>query len=403
MISHIENEWTGTFRETHHTAPESKMLCAIVHASSISSKTWELSRTLFCLAVDEDVLSRIRQYSELKNSKFLLKGMEKIATDLDQETVASILSHLKNRNTRDTLASAISHTMDFWRPISRLSSKKRELAGSEYEHSVILEHLLYGSAIRGLVQEIYRRHKPGGLLEPDYPCVRFSAQFERLERKSAADHRYSLPLEFPNRVPRLPEDGSLLLCSKYRNEKYMCIIVTKDICDPTSLIDVMSALLETISEGRFFILDGSPMPDNDGVQNVLGKQVEGALVPLIKTSAQLWGRDLLQKFNTKHCKDDYPEIYTYDESIETALRRNVFKGQPFSGVPEPAPRPNKRLRVFDPFRPTPHDLARSVAMPTYKSDNAEVEAILKKWGPTRFKKAFRSVLEDFERKVVTID
>lgn len=176
ILSQIENEWTGTIRETHHTAPESKMLCTIVHASSISSKTWELSRTLFCLALDEDVLLRIRQYSQLEKSTFRLDGMEENAPHLDQETVTSILSHLKNRNMKETLEFALTQTVDFWRPVSRLNSKKRKLAGDEYEQSIILEPLIrWNFPIKSLVQEIYRRHKPSGLLEPDAPCLRFSA------------------------------------------------------------------------------------------------------------------------------------------------------------------------------------------------------------------------------------
>ncbi|KAE8443596.1 hypothetical protein EG329_001529 [Mollisiaceae sp. DMI_Dod_QoI] len=407
-LSNIEHEWTGTIRETHHTAPESKMLCAIVHASSISSKTWELSRNLFCLAVDEGALLRIRQYSELEKSTYRLEGIEEIAPHLDPETASSILFHLKNRNMKDTLAFAIAHTVDFWRPISRLSRKKRKLAGYEYEQSVILEPLIrFHYPIKNLVQEIYRRHKPSGLLEPDAPCLRFSALLERLERQSTADHKYSLPLEPSNRLPTLPEDGALLLCSRYRNAKHMCIFVTKDTCDPTILTEVMSVLIETISKQRFFSIDGYSMIGNDGLQYEKGPQVVGPLIPLIKTAAQLWGEGLLHTFNEKHSHDDYPEIYPYDKSIQLALFKGecYLKWQPFSGAPEPEfeRRPKKIRRVFETAQHTQHNLARSEDRPTPESDNAEVGALLKKLGPVRFSKAFRSVLENFEKEVVTID
>jgi hypothetical protein len=406
MLFNIENEWTGTIRETHHTAPESKMLCSIVHASSISSKTWELSRTLFCLAVDEDVLFRIRQYSKLEKSTFLLEDVEKTATQLDQETAASLLSHLKNRNMRDTLESVISRTVDFWRPLNRLSNKKRKAAGNEYEHNIILEPLArFDYAIKNLVQEIYKRHKPSGLLEPDAPCLRFSAQLECLERRGAADHRYSLPLEFPNRNPIIPEDGALLLCSMYRNHKHMCVLVTNDTCDPTKLAEVMSALIETISKGRFFVVDSYTVIDNNRVQ--WGSQANGGLIPLIKTGAQLWGIDLLRKFRKEHCKDDYSELYSYDETIEGSFWKSetYLKWQPFSGAPEPEleRRPNKKQRVVETTRHTGNNSAESVNMATTESDSAELEAVLKKWGPTRFKEALSSALEKFEREVVTID
>jgi hypothetical protein len=406
ILSQIENEWTGTIRETHHTAPESKMLCTIVHASSISSKTWELSRTLFCLALDEDVLLRIRQYSQLEKSTFRLDGIEENAPHLDQETVTSILSHLKNRNMKDTLAFAITQTVDFWRPVSRVNSKKRKFAGDEYKQSVILEPLIrWDFPVKSLVQEIYRRHKPSGLLEPDAPCLRFSAQLERLERQSTTDHKYSLPLESPDRLPRLTEDGALLVCSKYRNHKHMCIFITTDTCDPTRLTDVISALIEAISTQQFFVLHGYYIIDRDGRQYKKGPQVEGPLIPLIKTATQLWGRDLLQKFNKEHTEDDYPEIYTYDKSIQHSLWRseNNLKWLPFLGAPEPERRPNKRRGIFETPQYTRHKLARSGNMPTPESDATEVEALLKKWGPARFTKAFGSVLEKFEREVVTID
>jgi hypothetical protein len=406
ILSQIENEWTGTIRETHHTAPESKMLCTIVHASSISPKTWELSRTLFCLALDEDVLLRIRQYSQLEKSTFLLDGIEENASHLDQETVTSILSHLRDRNMKETLAFAVTQTVDFWRPVSRLNRKKRKLAGDEYGRSVILEPLILSEfPVKSLVQEIYRRHKPSGLLEPDAPCLRFSAQLERLGRQSTTDHKYSLPLKSLDRLPRLAEDGAFLVCSKYRNNKHMCIFVTKDTCDPTRLTDVMSALIEVISAQRFFVLHGYIITDRDGMRYEKGPQVEGPLIPLIKTATQLWGRELLRKFNKEHSEDDYPEIYTYDKSIELALWKseNSLKWLPFSGAPEPERRPNKRPNMFETSQYTRHKLARSGNMPTPESDTTEVEALLKKWGPVRFTKAFGSVMKKFEREVVTID
>lgn len=98
------------------------------------------ARTLFRLALDKEVLLRIRQYSQLEKSTCRPESMEN-APHLDQETAISILSHLKNRIMKDTLAFAVAHTVDFWRPVSRLSNKKRKLAGSEYEQSIILEPL----------------------------------------------------------------------------------------------------------------------------------------------------------------------------------------------------------------------------------------------------------------------
>ncbi|KAH7389010.1 hypothetical protein BKA64DRAFT_645482 [Cadophora sp. MPI-SDFR-AT-0126] len=379
MLYNIENEWTGTIRETHHTAPE----------------------------MDEDVLSRIRQYSKLEKSAFLLEGMEKIAPQLDHETAASLLSHLKSRNMKDTFAYAISHTVDFWRPVNRLSSKRRKVVRHEYEHNVILEPLnRFDYAIKNLVQEIYRRHKPSGLLEPDAPCLRFSAQLERLERQGIAEHRYSLPLEHPNQCPGLPENGAVLLCSKYRNHEHMCVLVTKDICDPTMLTDIISTLIETISEGLFFVLEGYEVLGDDKQVYGRGPQAEGALIPLIKTSAQLWGVDLLYKFRKEDCKDEYPGLYIYDDRIRMSLYKseNHFKWQPFSGAPEPGLelRPAKKPRVVT-TQHTRHNSTGSTNMAPSESDTAELEAILKSWGPTRFRKALISVMEKFEKEVITLD
>lgn len=167
----------------------------------------------------------------------------------------------------------------------------------------------------------------------------------------------------------------------------------------------MSALIEAISAQRFFVLHGYSIIDSDGRQYEKGPQVEGTLIPLIKTATQLWGRDLLRKFNKEHSEDDYPEIYTYDKSIQYALWKteNNIKWLPFSGAPEPERRPNKRRGIFETPQYTQHKLARSGSMPIPESDTTEVEALLKKWGPARFTKAFGSVLEKFEREVVTID
>ncbi|PMD42307.1 hypothetical protein L207DRAFT_632097 [Hyaloscypha variabilis F] len=185
----------------------------------------------------------------------------------------------------------------------------------------------------------------------------------------------------------------------------MCIFVTNDTCDPTRLTDVMSALIEAISAQRFFVLHGYSIIDGDGRQYEKGPQVEGPLIPLIKTAAQLWGRDLLKEFNKEHSENDYPEIYTYDKSMKQALWKseNSLKWLPFSGAPEPERRPNKRPGIFEIPGYIRYKLARSENMPTPESDTTEVEALLKKWGPVRFKKAFGSVLEKFEREVVTID
>jgi hypothetical protein len=166
----------------------------------------------------------------------------------------------------------------------------------------------------------------------------------------------------------------------------------------------MSALIETISEQRFFVLNGCYSTDENGLMLGKGTQVEGPLVPLIKTAAQLWGRDLLRKFNKGHSEDDYPEIYLYDKSIAQILwSPHRSKWLPFSGVPQPELRPQKRRVIFENPQHTQHKLARSEDMSTPESDTTEVEALLKKWGPTRFTKAFGSVLEKFEREVVTIN
>ncbi|KAH9212191.1 hypothetical protein DL95DRAFT_411438 [Leptodontidium sp. 2 PMI_412] len=349
--------------------------------------------------MDKDVLIKICQISVLAKSSFL-EGAEDNALQLDQEIAASLLSHLQNRNARDTLTFAISRTVDFWRLISRLSRNKRKIGDNEYMHSVILEpiagrHL----AVKNLVQEIYTRHKPSGLLEPDAPCLGFSAQLEYLKGQGVTDHRYSLPLEPPNGFPGLADTGAILLYSNSRDYKYMCVFITKDTCDLAILTEVMSALIETMSEGRFFVLGNYTVIDKDTKYYGKGPHAEGELILLIKTAAQLWGMDLLLKIYKEHSKDDYLELYSYDEAIRKSFWKtsNALKWQPFSGPlePEPEHEPRKKQRNYG--------IDRSVGMATLESDSAELEAILKNGGWVRFKEAFSSASENFNEEVVTID
>jgi hypothetical protein len=380
-----------------------KIFCSIVHTVSISLKTWELTRTLFCLALDEDTLHQIRQHADLKRPSFRLEGMELTAPSIGGETVTAILEHLKSRSSQDTLSFALTNISDVWKPASMLTRKEQKRIGHEVEQSAVLEPLINGNyPVWSLVQEIYRRHKPSGLLEPDAPCLRFSAQLERLGPRISTSRVISLPIDPKQQLPQIPEDGAMLVAHKYRDQNHLCIYVTRDSGDLQNWTDLTSILATVISEQQFFMLARTSCnPPADRVYRYHPKLQPGeVLYPLVKTAAQLWGTALYKRVMKEVTTDNIPEIFRYDEGRREELLELYYgsKRQPFSGISVKRPRPNKRPRFYqnhaaEEFEQSSSNSQGATRGSTAESDSAEIQALLEKWGTGRFADALKNGVE----------
>jgi hypothetical protein len=361
ILSQMESAWTGENRESRRAEASTRLFCSIVHASTMSIETWELARTIFCLAVDEDALQDIRKHAKLSKNTFRLDGMEEKAVPVDENTVKNFLQYLKNRRGEDSLSFALADISDVWKPVHMLSKKERGTLSPGAEQTIVLQPLSGGIyPIKDVVQSIYKRHKPSGLLEPDAPCLRFSAQLERLEIQHLADHPRSLPLPAGTVLPTIPENSAMFLCNKYRSYKHLCIYITKEYDHPPEKSDLISTIASIISGQRFYMLGGLEVRQGD------------EMLPLIKTAAQKWAQGFYRRFD-KHIKtEDIPEVFQHgDDAMRELWRAERHDHRPFLNDPRLV-RSNKRSLFIS-------QKVNSVPA-SGLSKEAEIQILLDKWG-----------------------
>lgn len=399
VLSHIESAWTGTLRDNRRVAAGDKLFCSVVHAVSISPNTWELTRAIFCLAVDQDALRKIRKHAAFKRKTLLLEGIEETAPVLDIESAERIVQQLRNRNSQDTLASAFVHACDVWKPLNMLNHQEQLQLSDEVEGKVVLQRLVSGCyPIKHVVQEIYRRHKASGRLEPDAPCLRFSAQLERLDKHILIDD-YSITVPLDNTrqpLPKMPAHGMVLVYHKMRTHRHLCIYILRDYDYLPQLDDLVSAIATVLSEELFFALDNVTWVTNEnsatfGMYEPV-MQPGDKVMPLVKVAAQIWGQDLLKEFDKDFKKSALPEAFKYSVEVyyELGSIRDDF---PFSGDPDHT-RAHKRLRYKTMFRHKMNLQQRGRPLSTTEKEarNAEVRALLEKMGRNQFMDAVTAVL-----------
>jgi hypothetical protein len=74
-------------RDNRRAGAGDLLFCSIVHTVTISN-AWELTRAIFCLAVDRDALRNIRKYAALKIDR--LEGVENTAPVVHAESTKII-------------------------------------------------------------------------------------------------------------------------------------------------------------------------------------------------------------------------------------------------------------------------------------------------------------------------
>jgi hypothetical protein len=374
VLSQMENSWTGENRESRRAEANTRLFCSIVHAATISTETWELVRTIFCLAVDEDALQDIRKHAKLSKNTYRLDGMEEKAVSVDEHTVKNFLQYLKNRRGEDSLSFALAHISDVWKPVHMLSKKERGTLSPGAEQTIVLQPLSGGIyPIKDVVQSIYKRHKPGGLLEPDAPCLRFSAQLERLEIQHLGDHPRSLPLPAVPVLPTIPENSAIFLCNKNRSYKHLCIYITKEYDHPPEKSDLISTIASIISGERFYMLGRYDWEAESGsCRSQLEVPQGDELLPLIKTAARRWAQDFYGKFDKGLKIEDIPEVFQQGEDAMHKLWDADRHGhRPFSNDPRHV-QSNKRSRIIS---------QKSDWVPVSGlSKEAKIQVLLDKWG-----------------------
>jgi hypothetical protein len=373
ILSQMESAWTGENRESRRAEATTRLFCSIVHAATIT-ETWELVRTIFCLAVDEDALQDIRKHAKLSKNTYRLDGMEEKAVPLDENTVKNFLQHLKNRRGDESLSFALAHISDVWKPVHMLSKKERGTLSPGAEQTIVLQPLSSGIyPIKDVVQSIYKRHKPGGLLEPDAPCLRFSAQLERLEIQHLADHPRSLPLPAGTVLPTIPENSAIFLCNKYRNYEHLCIYVTKEYDHPPEKSDLISTIASIISGERFYMLGRYDWEvESRYHKSQLEVPQEDEMLPLIKTAAQNWAQDFYKAFDKGLKTEDIPEVFQHGKDAMRKLwYADKHDHRPFSKETRYG-QSKKKSRIIS---------QNSNGVPASGlSKEAEIQVLLDKWG-----------------------
>ncbi|CZR58787.1 uncharacterized protein PAC_08679 [Phialocephala subalpina] len=402
ILSQMENTWTGENRESRRAGAgtSDQLFCGIVHAVTISTETWELVRTIFCIAVDHDALQDIRKHAQLSKKAYRLDGMEEKAVLVDENTVTNILQHLKNRGSEDNLAFAMANVCDVWKPVHMLNEEEREQLSHGAEQPIILQPLVFGSnPMKNVVQGIYKRHKPGGRLEPDTPCLRFSAQIEQLETRHLADHPRSLPLDARIPLPTIPANSAILVCDRNRGHKQLCIYITKEYGDPPPWSDLTSKIASVIYEERYFILERMAWNRERGF-SICQPTVQSGdeLIPLIKTAAQSWAEDLYKKFDKDCQREDIPEVFKYDKNaIYKLYNAERDDHRPFSDDPIRR-HSNKKRRLTSNSSQASHQLShkstRTLPGALAESRDSEVQVLLEKWGAEGLLKSVHSVLRE---------
>jgi hypothetical protein len=219
ILSEMENIWTGENRESRRIGVSTDLFCSIVHSVTISG-TWELVRTIFCIAIDKDPLRNIRKHVKRSKSTLRPDGIEEKVVAVDEDTVENFLRYLKSRSGVDSLSFALAHISEVWKPLHMLEYRERGTLSHGSEQTIVLETLSGGIyPIKDVIQFIYKRHKPGGLLEPDAPCLRFSVQLKRFEIQHLTDPPRSLPLSDQIALPKIPANGAIFLCNKDRDHQ----------------------------------------------------------------------------------------------------------------------------------------------------------------------------------------
>lgn len=136
-----------------------------------------------------------------------------------------------------------------------LSTKERKQLSLSINEAIVLQpDVRADRSIHKIVNGTYRRHKQPGLLEPDFPYLRFSARLDSLDSHVPVDHTpvLSLPAKFA--LPRVPSNSAILLCNYYLGASYLCVYITKILQNPPELKDVFAALATATTTGQLFVL-----------------------------------------------------------------------------------------------------------------------------------------------------
>lgn len=255
-----------------------------------------------CVVVDQhalDTIRTIRNRVTASGCPVNLHSMEDTAQIVEDDAVAFTLQFLKNRSGIDTLSYALSRTSEVWKPMNLLNKQERQQLGSTSNGGIILKPDNKADRfIRIVVHETYERHKRLGLLESDFPYLRFSARLDQLETRTAVD-RCSVPTLRPKRpLPRIPLDSAILVCNQDRNKMHLCVYTTYIHRHPPGFTEIFNALTTAIDRDQFFIL-GRGHWDKENRDLVVEARVQPEEFSnfTISTAARHWRLSMCYRFS----------------------------------------------------------------------------------------------------------
>lgn len=320
ILSHIEDTWTGTLRRSRHAGKDDRKFCSIVYRVSISD-SWELTRAIVCFAVDQSGLGILRRHARLQRKGLRSDGLENTGQIVDENAVTTILQSLRNRDDRDILSNAMSQIHEIWKPVKQLTKQEYRQVGPLAEGDIVLAPKTWaGGAIANIVYGTYKRHRQPGLLEPDFPYLRFSARLDQLDSKMSASKIPTLPLRDVEQPPEIVPKSSALLCRQDRNGNHLCVFSPEVHQNPPAFAEIVSALGSALKVNHLFILNrwNWYRPDKKGERGAFFTptvQLGDRLIPVIQAAAFRWLITLCDTFD-KRAFENFASIFEVDTSHE---------------------------------------------------------------------------------------
>ncbi len=123
---------------------------------------------------------------------------------MSEDAATTVLQSLKNRDDKEILSHAMSQIHEIWQTENLHSKQERRHLGPVAGGSIILKPRTWaGAALTNIAYGTYKRHRRLGLLEPDFPYLRFSAPIEKVDTKSPSNEIPILPLREAEKPPQL--------------------------------------------------------------------------------------------------------------------------------------------------------------------------------------------------------
>jgi len=302
ILSQIEDTWTGTPRMNRSAEPEHRVYCSFAYAASISD-SWELTRIIMCFAVDQSALDTIRQNALLKKEAYLLGGLENKGQTIDEKTFETFLGTVSSRNDKRTLSYAISRVSETWKPGKLLTLVEREQIGRPVPDDAMVRTCDVGADrfIRKVIHDTYKRHKQPGLLEPNFPYLRFSARLDRLETRTDQVEPVKYLLGARHHPPKILPDSAILVCNEQRNSMHLCVYTTQAYPSPPEIVDIFQILTTATTATQLFVHGRSQWnaEKNELEADPRVHQRELLLELKILCAAHKWLSEFCERFDTE--------------------------------------------------------------------------------------------------------